>query len=146
MSILGAVLIFAAGLVVVFGEIYASKDLDRSQAWNETQGEVEAFTLSRTYVADFIPSIRYRYRVAGRDYTGDSIRVGGRLTFRSKRLARELEGTYRVGHRVSVFYDPQDPEKCCLDRDETAGGHSAMLWGLVLAGLGVFLLYRALGH
>ncbi len=138
-------MILAAGLIVIFGEIYESKHLERSQAWNETDGEVEAFTLNRTYVADFVPSIRYRYHVAGRDYAGDSIRLGGRLSFRSKRLARKLQDTYRVGNRVSVFYDPEDPEKCCLDRHETAGGYSAMLGGLTLAGLGVFLLYRVLG-
>ena len=146
MSILVAILILAAGLIVVFGELYASKDLEKTQGWQETEGEVEAFALSRTYVADYIPSIRYRYRVAGRDYTGESIRVGGRLSFRSKRLARELENAYSVGNRVSVFYDPEDPKKCCLDRQETAGGHSAMLWGLILTGLGVFLLYRTLGQ
>jgi hypothetical protein len=144
-SFLGAVLILVAGLIVVFGEIYASKDLERSQAWNETQGEIEVFMLSRTYVGDFIPSIRYRFQVAGRDYAGESIRVGGRLSFPSKRLALEMENAYQVGNRVSVFYDPQDPEKCCLDREETAGGHSAMLWGLTLAGLGVFLLFQAFG-
>ena len=145
MSILGAILILAAGLIVVFGELYASKDLERTQGWSETKGEVEAFVLARTYVADLIPSIRYRYQVAGRDYVGESIRVGGRLSFRSKRLARELDNAYRVGNSVSVFYDPEDPEKCCLDRQETAGGHSAMLWGVVLIGLGVFSLYGALG-
>ncbi len=146
MSILGAILILAAGLIVIFGELYASKDLERTQGWSETKGEVEAFALARTYVADFVPSIRYRYQVAGRDYAGDSIRVGGRLSFRSKRLARKLADTYRVGNRVSVYYDPEDPEKCCLDRQQTAGGHGAMLGGLVLAGLGISLLYRALGQ
>jgi hypothetical protein len=107
-SILGAILILAAGLIVVFGELYASKDLERTQAWEETQGEIEMFLLARTYVADFIPSIRYRYQVAGRDYVGESIRVGGRLSFRSKRLALELENAYRVGNRVRAVTAP-----CC---------------------------------
>lgn len=144
MNLLVAVLIIAGGLIVVFGEIAASRTLEKTQAWPETRGEVLSFHLARSYLGDFFASIRYRYQVDGVDYTGETIRPGGRMNFRSRRLARELERRYRSGVIVPVFYNPENPAECCIDREQTAAGNSAMYWGLALVVLGGFVLFQAL--
>ncbi|HSS66602.1 MAG TPA: DUF3592 domain-containing protein [Gammaproteobacteria bacterium] len=146
MNFLVAVLIVAGGLVVVFGELGASRKLEKARSWPETKGEVLSFSLTRSYLGDFFASIRYRYRVEGTDYTGDTIRPGGRMTFRSKRLARELEGRYKTGVTVPVYYDPENPAECCIDREQTAAGNSAMYWGLAVIVLGGVVLFRALAN
>lgn len=144
MNFLVAILIMAGGLVVVFGELGASRVLKKTRTWPEVEGEVLSFQLSRSYLGDFFASIRYRYRINGVDYTGESIRPGGRMTFRSKRLARELESRYRPGVSVPVYYNPDNPAECCIDREQTAAGNSAMYWGLAVVVLGAFVVFKAL--
>jgi len=144
MNLLLSILIMAGGLVVVFGELSASRTLKKTKTWPETSGEVVSFQLSRSYLGDFFASIRYRYQVNGVDYTGESIRPGGRMTFRSKRLAKELEGRYKSGLNVPVYYNPDNPAECCIDREQTAAGNSAMYWGLALVVLGAFVIFKAL--
>jgi hypothetical protein len=144
MNFLVALLIVAGGLIVVFGELSASRTLKQTQTWPETAGEVLSFQLSRSYLGDFFASIRYRYQVDGVDYTGDTIRPGGRMTFRSRRLARELQDRYKLGVNVPVYYNPDNPMECCIDREQTAAGSSAMYWGLAIVVLGVFVIFKAL--
>lgn len=144
MNFLVAVLIVAGGLIVVFGELAASRTLKKTQAWPETRGEVLSFHLARSYLGDFFASIKYRYEIEGVDYTGETIRPGGRMTFRSKRLARELDSRYKSGVTVAVYYNPENPAECCIDRGQTAAGNSAVYWGLALVVLGGFVLFQAL--
>lgn len=144
MNFLVAILIMAAGLVVVFGEIGASKSLEKIHAWPETSGTVQSFQLTRSYLGDFFAGISYRYQVDGVNYTGRTIRPGGRMMFRSKRLARELENRYKPGVTVPVYFNPDDPAECCIDRDQTAAGNSAVYWGLAVVALGGFVLFQVL--
>jgi hypothetical protein len=144
MNLLVAILIMAGGLVVIFGELSASRTLEKTREWPETGGEVVSFQLSRSYLGDFFASIRYRYQVDGVDYTGETIRPGGRMTFRSKRLAKELENRYRSGLKIPVYYNPDNPAECCIDREQTAAGSSAMYWGLAVVVLGAFVIFKAL--
>ncbi len=145
MVYLVAILIIAGGIVVVVGELSASKELEKIQAWPETTGEIIAFNLSRSYIGDYFASIQYRYEVDGVRYMGETIRPGGRMNFRSKRLAREIESRYRTGAVIPVYYDPDNPEHCCVDREETAAGKAAILWGLAVIALGGFVLIQKLG-
>lgn len=143
MNLLVGILIIAGGLVVVFGELAATRTLEKTRSWPETAGEVLSFNLTRSYVGDFFAGIRYRYEVDGKGYTGERIRPGGRVTFRSKRVAREMQQRYRPGACVPVYYDPDDPEQCCLEREQTAAGSSAMYWGLAVIVLGGLVVAEA---
>ncbi|MDX1514493.1 MAG: DUF3592 domain-containing protein [Gammaproteobacteria bacterium] len=146
MSFLVGVMIIAGGLIVVVGEIYATRELKRIRSWPETEGTIEKFAVTATYVGDYFPGISYRYEVDGREYVGDVIRRGGRVSFRSRRRAREMEQYYVPGGRIPVYYDPDAPDQCCIDRDETAGGRSAMFWGVAMVLLGGFVLFQAFTH
>lgn len=144
MSFVIAIVIMAAGLVVIVGELSATRQLEKTRDWRETTGEVLEFGLSRTFVGDYFADIKYRYKVNRAGYIGKTIRPGGRMSFRSKRLARDLEQRYRPGARIRVFYAPEDPEQCCIDREQTAGGNWSMLSGLAVFVLGLFVLFQAL--
>jgi hypothetical protein len=144
MSILVGVMLLTGGLIVVFGEIAATRELERISSWPQTRGQVESFAVSKTLAGDFFPSISYRYTVEGKEYTSDAIRPGGRLSFRSRRKAKEMEATYVTGRQVTVFYNPESPQDCCIDREETAGGSSATFWGMSIAALGAYVLFQAL--
>jgi hypothetical protein len=66
------------------------------------------------------------------------------MTFRSRRLARELQGRYKSGLNVPVYYNPDNPAECCTDREQTAAGKSAIYWGLAIVVLGAFVIFKTL--
>lgn len=143
MSILAGIMLLAGGLIVVFGELAATRELERIQSWHQTRGEVQSFAISKTLAGDVFPNISYRYEVDGKEYTGTVIRPGGRMSFRSKRKAKEMEETYIPGGRVTVYYNPESPQDCCIDREETAAGNSATFWGMSITALGAYVLFQA---
>ncbi|HEY5701829.1 MAG TPA: DUF3592 domain-containing protein [Gammaproteobacteria bacterium] len=146
MNFLVGIMILAGGLIVIFSELVATRELERIQAWPEARGEVESFAMSKTYVGDFIPSISYHFEVDGKEYKSDVIRRGGSLSFRSKRKAWDMERIYAAGAQVTVYYNPDSPQDCCVDRDETAGGNNATLWGMAIVALGGYVLFRAVAQ
>ena len=143
MSFLIGLMLIAGGLIVVCGELVATRALERMRSWPQTEGTIRRFTVSKTLVGDIFPSISYQYEVDGREYTSDVIRPGGLVSFRSNRKARHMEQTYVPGGRVTVYYNPESPQECCIDREETAGGRSATFWGMSIVALGGFLLFQA---
>lgn len=143
MSFLIGLMLVAGGLIVVCGELAATRELERIQSWPQTEGIIRRFAVSKTLVGDVFPSISYTYEVDGKEYTSEVIRPGGRVSFRSNRKARAMEEAYVPGARVSVFYNPDSPEECCIDRAETAGGNSATFWGMSIVALGGFVLFQA---
>jgi len=143
MSFLIGIMILTGGVIVIFGEFAATRELERIQAWEQTMGEVKSYAIDKTFAGDYFPSVSYRYEVDGKEYTSDIIRHGGRLSFRSKRKAKKMEDAYVVGARVTVYYNSGSPEDCCIDRDETAAGNNATLWGMTMVALGGYVLFQA---
>jgi hypothetical protein len=43
-----------------------------------------------------------------------------------------------------VYYNPDNPAECCIDREQTAAGRGAMYWGLAVVLLGAFFIFKAL--
>jgi hypothetical protein len=56
----------------------------------------------------FLPTVRYRYEVAGRSFESSSIRWTP-IQHRQYTRARKLLDRYTPGQSVSVHYDPQRP-------------------------------------
>lgn len=146
MSFLVGIMIVAGGLIVIFGELAATRELERIQSWPQTPGEIKSFAISKTYVGDYFPNISYRFEVDGKEYVSEVIRRGGRLSFRSKRKVREMESAYAAGAPVTVYYNPESPDDCCIDREQTAAGNNATLWGMAIVALGGYVLFRAFGR
>ena len=108
----------------------------RSRAWPSVQGKIEhsepfaeSMRAGRTRGTVYVPSIHYRYRVHGRNYSGKEITYGRESLYTSwpERAQRKCN-QYPVGSRVSVFYDPARPDVACLER-----GTGSQLLGYVLA-------------
>lgn len=123
-STVGIISIFAAPMIVMVLAMLANKLwlARRASVWPQTAGrivksEVKAtrhqFAGEATEVKNE-PAIAYGFSVAGRKLTGTRISIGedsgGANT--EATLAR-----YPVGAVVMVYYNPQYPEKCVLERD-----------------------------
>jgi hypothetical protein len=136
----------------------AARDLARSmdaKSWRTTQGVIEAQHIesskgeSRYYDTPFVT---YLYAVEGQAYKGGSTYLhddgwSGFATFRSRPMALEALKDYPVGKRVTVFFDPDNPNDAVLDRDTRKGVVLARLYlfvGFPLgAGLFIWLLTSA---
>ena len=85
--------------------------------WRETRGIVDSATVGSTTSSSgrlgvdvaYVPDVRYRYTVDGREFRGDTVHRG--LAANSEEEARATVERYPVGTRVRVFYDPEAPEQ-----------------------------------
>lgn len=104
-----------------------------SRRWPTTPGQVVALELilplhnrlqGRT-------SLLYHYSVDGRSYTGSRVRFGDWLVY-SSFVAREIADRYPQGRRVTVRYNPRNPQDATL---ESAVATVLMMWlGIMLFG------------
>ena len=104
-----------------------------SRRWPTTQGQVRSLEL-------VLPlhnrlqgraSVLYHYMVDGQTYTGSRVRFGDWLVY-SSFVAREIAGRYPQGRRVTVRYNPRNPQDATL---ESAVATVLMMWlGIMLFG------------
>jgi hypothetical protein len=106
---------------------------DLSRSWPTVPGTVEACdveTRETRYNTLYAVTARYVYEVAGRSYVGEGI--GFRTPLISdKALADRMASKYAPGTKVTVHYDPADPENAVL---ETSGelGRAAGDWRVAI--------------
>jgi hypothetical protein len=118
----------------------------RSGAWPSTLGEVVRSEVVRTQGGawdsrqrTYEARVEYRYEVAGREFRGTTIDLGGTVHTSLPRHAEKRCATYPVGIRTLVYYDPARPERACLER--TGGGPLFFgAVGVAFAVVGIFLM------
>jgi hypothetical protein len=115
--------LIALPFVVLIAAAAASKGIDykRAQSWTTTTGRVVRSELEVQHhrfsgeaeTVENVPVVDYEFTVGGRKYLGSRIGIGddagGANT--EATLAR-----YVVGHDVTVYFDPNDPKNCVLER------------------------------
>ena len=118
-------LFIAAGalLVITAGWLFF---MERSAAtWKSVPGRLESAEIqssldgegrgSRTYRI----IVTYEYEVDGRTFSGHRVTFGDSFWgWKTSRLSAEAaQKMYTAGQEVSVFYDPNHPERCTLVRE-----------------------------
>ena len=113
-----------------------------AQSWPVEKGEVlRAYYVAEPFHSKFetgdiyVPTIRYRYAVAGQGYRSDRTWTGKRLVFHSGAEAETFLAGFPKGSMIEVRYDPADPRRATLfvAADYHMLGTAGM--GLVLFGL-----------
>lgn len=116
----------SAAAVMMHGSYLGS----RSNSWPHTMGTVESSELVWSTDAEGLwnsrESVVYRYSVQGSKHRGTKIGFG---VVHTKDEAAALQ--YPRGSKVAVYYDPDKPDRSCLER---GGG------GLADLGAAVFCL------
>ncbi len=111
-----------------------------SQAWPSVRGTVlSAAVLQRDdpESTDYIPEIRYRYRINAVAHTGSRINFGKSI-MATKKNSEKIIQTYPPGSTVAVYYDPVRPHESTLEPGCPMGG-------LVRMGIGFLLIVFAIG-
>ncbi len=131
-----------AGMALVVGLLAFA--LQRQQAaarrWLGTQGEVIHSRLERFWAIDpgddagatwrrllMRADLEYAYTVAGVNYRGNRLALGGTFYASRAALVRGAARRYRAGEAVQVFYNPDDPSEAVLEPRAVGLG---LLWGV----------------
>ena len=75
-------------------------------------------TTSDTYWDYYFPDVVYEYSLGATLFRGNVVHVSDTPLGRqpNDRRAKEVLARYPVGATVTVFFDPANPQQCCLER------------------------------
>jgi hypothetical protein len=116
-----------------------------SRNWPHVAGRIVESAVERQLGGkgrpSYMPRIRYRYRVEGRDYVSSQVTFWGSVGG-SQWLAERTTRRYPQGSAVTVYYNPEDPHDAVLDRAFSLVILVLPPAGLLFLGVGYALLQR----
>lgn len=133
-------LISALGITALVIGMQEIIDATSSRDWPEASGTVIHSKIENTETTStgkrnreysYQADIKYKYFVNGKTYVGDRISWG---EVSNKDIAQRRVDNYPVGREITVYYDPEIPEKSVLEP-----GYSSGLLFLPLLGIGAIL-------
>lgn len=123
---------FSAGVWCAISAARKTRALQRANFWPSVRGTItESFLYqdpSRKNATHFRVSYEF---VVGDQIRGCTPRISGDWFWSNKHQAAFV-AKYVVGQEVDVFYDPRDPKRNCLDREDKSG--ISALW-MIAGGL-----------
>jgi len=105
------------GLLLGGFGLYKYKTGTESVGWPAVKGRItysHAQPRKAKTGSEYLPSVRYAYKVNGKSYTGTRISAS-ELYFKSLGRARDRLRNYPVGGEVSVRYEPDNPGNSLLE-------------------------------
>ena len=106
--------------------------LKKARKWPSVLGEIlESTTYKDPGGKSTNFRIRYRFAV-GETIEGATPRLSGEWFWNKKQQAAFV-ARFVAGQHVEVFYDPCDPKRNCLDRDDRSG--IAPMWIMAVSGV-----------
>ncbi len=134
---IGLSLFLCVGLGLTIFGVLNIKTAKESESWPSEQGvilsskiSVNSGSDSTTYGAD----VTYRYKVKGNTYENDKV-TASEVSTSNRGRAKKIVKRYRVGKKVAVYYDPDDPEESVLETGLTGAS-----WFLPGMGLAFFII------
>jgi len=112
------------------------QDARASAAWPAADGVVTRSEVTRSTDSDggdsYSPEITYTYTVNNEQLANKTIKFGEN-SYSSRKKAEGIANSYPVGKNVTVYYDPQQPEKSVLEPGVSAGSY-------IVIGIGIFFI------
>ncbi len=150
LSLLLAFLAVLFGLVLLlFAVIYGGMVFGAvgiaaaSRGWPAVAGRVEVSKARANRPDNGMPGYRYvvvyRYTVDGEEWDGDMV-AAGKLFYATRRWVEQRLAPYPVGARVTVYYDPEDPETAVLEPGWSREGYYFVATLLMVVALGAAAL------
>lgn len=145
---IGAAILGGIGALCLWAGNTMSNEKEAMANWSTTDATIQASSVvektggQRGLTQGFAPSVQYSFVVGDETYDGDKLAGGGRYWSASQGEVQNWLAPYAAGATVKVYYDPDNPKSCVLDR--TDYGHAnvgafAVGWFLVgtaILGLG----------
>jgi len=134
--------IFSMGIFLLIGvglTIWGWTILQNARAsasWPTADGVVTNSGVSRSTDADggdsYSPEITYSYNVNNTNFVNSTIKFGENA-YSNRRKAEGIAAGYPIGKNVTVYYDPEKPDRSVLEPGVTAGSY-------IVIGIGVFFI------
>ena len=144
--ILQAILFYLVFNVFVIGFMLYRQSVSKAAlSWPSVQGKIKSSKIhydSSYSKADPTPWVEYTYDVDGKTYKSMNISPDGIVT-NSQQLADDLMARYPKGAEVTVYYNPSNPSKACLEKAPV--GQSSLWFALIVGNLAmpfIVLLFR----
>jgi hypothetical protein len=107
-----------------------------SASWPIAEGRVTNSEVNHTTDAEggdsYSPEITYTYAVNDTNHNNSTIKFGEN-SYSSRKKAEEILSNYPVGKNVTVYYDPEKPDRSVLEPGVSAGS-------FIVLGIGVFFI------
>jgi hypothetical protein len=107
--------------LIVVASASAGLDFRRAQGWSETTGRITHSQLEvrrhrfagEPETVENVPAVEYEFSAGGRKYLGSRIGIGADTGGANTEATLKR---YPQGAAVTVYYDPNDPRNCVLER------------------------------
>lgn len=145
---IGAAVCIAITLNLLWGLYRARSRAAAARNWPIVPGTVIASAVERPAPheaddTDCTPAVRFRYRVANRDFEGTRVRDGG-PSATSLLLAEQVVAKYPPGSQVDVAYDPNDPSVAVLEPADKGHTVTLIVFAVLFAAISAVLTAHAL--
>jgi hypothetical protein len=144
MSFIMAVLCIFVG---AWAAIRSVLDPLRSSSWPTAAGRItvsEVITVTNSDEGNtFQAVVAYTFQVQGKSFSGDEPYFGSEAERSWISFARRVQRRYPVGSAVTVYYDPEDPNKSVLQRRISGSLMFAFLAGVTVVLMGVYVLFHS---
>ena len=111
-----------------------------SADWPSVEGRITSSLVDHSTDAEgadsYSPEVTFVYVEDGRSYESHTIKFGEN-SYSSERKAQEILSRYPMGQTVTVFYDPENPEKAVLEPGVSSGSY-------IVLGVGALFVVIAL--
>lgn len=131
------------GLIICGNGIYIYILRLGAEKWARASGVIVYSTIRRTFVRRYSEEFEccYRFTVNGKEYEDGRLAAGGAvswsLSFPGLSSAQRSADEYPKGKSVTVYYDPDNPERNALEQGDKRVG-------IVLTVLGLFVISASL--
>jgi len=107
-----------------------------SASWPTADGTITKSEVSLSTDADggetYSPEINYSYNINNTNFINNTIKFGEN-SYGNRRKAEVIAGDYPIGKNVTVYYDPEKPERSVLEPGLSAGSY-------IVIGIGIFFI------
>jgi hypothetical protein len=135
---MGIFLVIGAGLAYWGWNIL--QDARASSSWPTAEGLVTNSEVSHSSDAEggdtYSPEVTYTYTVRDSLYENNTIKFGENA-YDSRRTADRIAASYPSGKTVTVYYDPENPDRSVLEPGVSAGSY-------IVLGIGVLFILISL--
>lgn len=137
----GAAIAFAGGWCIVHERRMSEKVKIAQVSWQSGEGRIVQSEIKKKpgSNASYWAKIKYAYAIAEKEYTSDKITMEGEATSGRARAEARVQ-QYPLGSVHTVYYDPHNPQDCCLERMQKGKGAATVVGVIfVLVGLAMLL-------